>query len=68
MFTLKPITQLCIAHQIRNFLKYVASKDQTEFLKDLKLVYCAINKDEAEDELLKLEKKWGAKYPVVIES
>jgi putative transposase len=35
---------------------------------ELKLVYKAINKSVAEDELLKLSEKWGAKYPVVIES
>jgi transposase-like protein len=35
---------------------------------DLKLVYKAINKSVAEDELLKLSEKWGTKYPVVIES
>lgn len=62
------ITQLCIVHQIRNSLKYVASKDQKEFLKDLKKVYRAISKDIAEDELLSLEQKWGGKYPVVIDS
>jgi transposase-like protein len=37
-------------------------------MKDLKLVYKATNKSIAEDELLKLSEKWGAKYPVVIES
>jgi transposase-like protein len=65
-----PKTQIqkCIVHQIRNSLKYVASKDQKEFMIDLKLVYKAINKSVAEDELLKLSEKWGAKYPVVIES
>jgi len=31
--------QLCIVHQIRNSIKYVSSKDQKEFMKDLKLVY-----------------------------
>lgn len=64
----KAITQLCIVHQIRNSLKYVASKDQKEFLKDLKKVYRAVTKDLAEDELLRLEEKWGNKYPVVIDS
>lgn len=64
----KAITQLCIVHQIRNSLKYVASKDQKEFLKDLKKVYRAVNKEIAEDELLNLEEKWGSKYPVVIDS
>ena len=65
-----PKTQIqkCIVHQIRNSLKYVASKDQKEFVKDLKLVYKATNKSVAEDELLKLSEKWGDKYPVVIES
>ncbi|MGC9385272.1 MAG: IS256 family transposase, partial [Kosmotogaceae bacterium] len=60
--------QLCIVHQIRNSLKYVASKDQKEFMKDLKLVYQASTKDIAEDELLKLDEKWGSKYPVVLNS
>ena len=60
--------QKCIVHQIRNSLKFIASKDQKEFLRDLKLVYKAVNKAVAEDELLKLAEKWGSKYPVVIES
>lgn len=32
----KTQVQLCIIHQIRNSIKYVASKDQKEFIKDLK--------------------------------
>ena len=60
--------QKCIVHQIRNSLKYIASKDQKAFLKDLKLVYKAVTKSVAEDQLLLLEEKWGEKYPVVIES
>jgi transposase-like protein len=64
----KTQVQLCIVHQIRNSLKYVASKDQKEFMKDLKKVYRAVNKGVAEDELIALEEKWGGKYPVVMES
>tara|TARA_R110002012_G_scaffold308002_3_gene513928 strand:+ start:6652 stop:7671 length:1020 start_codon:yes stop_codon:yes gene_type:complete len=64
----KAQVQLCIVHQIRNSLKYVASKDQKEFMRDLKLVYRATSKEVAEDRLLDLEEKWGGKYPVVIES
>lgn len=60
--------QLCIVHQIRNSLKYVASKNQKEFMQDLKLVYQASNKENAEYHLLKLEEKWGEKYPMVIKS
>jgi transposase-like protein len=36
--------QSYIIHQIRNSLKYVASKDQKAFMKDLKIVYQAANK------------------------
>lgn len=60
--------QSCVVHQIRHSLKYVASKDQKAFMADLKPVYQAMNKDQAEANLLDLEEKWGKKYPVVIDS
>ena len=60
--------QLCIVHQIRNSLKYIASADQKPFMKDLRLVYQATTKAIAEDELLKLDEKWGKKYPIVLNS
>lgn len=60
--------QLCVVHQIRNSLKYIASKDQKAFMADLKLVYKASSKDAAEYHLLKLDEKWGKKYPVVLKS
>lgn len=60
--------QSCIVHQIRNSIKYVASKEQKVFLADLKLVYQAVNKQTAEAELDKLEEKWGKRYPIVVES
>jgi putative transposase len=64
----KTDVQSCIVHQIRNSLKYVASKNQKEFLQDLKPVYKAIDKATAELELEKLADKWQKKYPIVIES
>ena len=60
--------QLCIVHQIRNSVKYVASKNQKEFMRDLKLVYQAVNKDAAEKALDDLEIKWDEDYPIVIKS
>jgi len=60
--------QLCIVHQIRNSLKYVASKNKKEFMKDLKLVYQAVSKESDEFELDRFEKKWGGKYPILIQS
>lgn len=60
--------QLCVVHQIRNSLKYVASKEQKAFMADLKLVYKATSKDLAEHHLLELNEKWGKKYPAVMRS
>jgi transposase-like protein len=64
----KTEVQSCIVHQIRNSLKYVASKDQKEFMRDLKPVYRADNLNVAELRLDDLEKKWGNKYEKVLES
>lgn len=60
--------QKCVIHQIRNSLRYVASKDQKSFMKDLKKVYQSPTKDQAEIELLNLDEIWGKKYPIVIRS
>ncbi len=60
--------QKCVIHQIRNSLKYIASKDKKDFMKDLKEVYRADTKDLAEEALKALEEKWVQKYPLVIES
>ena len=49
-------------------MKYVGSKNQKEFLRDLKLVYAADTKEKAETELDNLEKKWSELYPIVIKS
>ncbi len=68
--TIFPHTEIqsCIVHQIRNSIKYVASKDQRLFMTDLKLVYRAGNEQVALDELEKLKEKWNKKYPMVIGS
>jgi putative transposase len=60
--------QHCIIHQIRNSLKYVASKNQKAFMADLKCVYKAATLNAAETALDDLETKWGDKYPKVIQS
>ncbi|ABE55340.1 transposase, mutator type [Shewanella denitrificans OS217] len=61
-------TQLCVIHQIRNSMKYVASKNQKAFMADLKCVYRAVSKEAAELALDELEAKWGEAYPLVINS
>ena len=60
--------QHCIIHQIRNSLKYIASKNQKAFMSDLKCVYKAATLTAAESALDELENKWGEKYPMVIKS
>ena len=60
--------QLCVIHQIRNSIRYVASKDQKAFMRDLKPVYKAVNKESAELALDELDRLWGNKYPAVIAS
>lgn len=60
--------QLCIIHQIRNSMKYVASKNQKAFMADLKPVYRANTLAAAEDALDELDARWGDKYPMVIKS
>src|SRR5690554_743474 len=64
----KTQAQHCIIHQIRNSLKYVASKNQKAFMADLKCVYKAVTLSAAESALDDLEAKWGEKYPIVIKS
>ena len=68
--TIYPDTEIqqCIVHQIRNSMKYVASKHQKEFMADLKPVYKAVSKEAAEMELDRLESKWGQQYPIVLRS
>jgi transposase-like protein len=68
--TIYPLTevQTCIVHQIRNSIKYVASKDQKPFMADLKPVYRADNESQALSELEGLKEKWNKKYPMVISS
>ena len=52
---------LCVIHQIRNSIRYVASKDQKAFIRDLKPVYKAVNKELAELGLDELGRLRGSK-------
>jgi len=68
--SLYPNTEIqhCIIHQIRNSMKYVASKNQKAFMADLKCVYKAATLNAAQSALDELEVKWGDRYPMVIQS
>ena len=60
--------QTCIVHQIRNSIKYIASKDKKAFMKDLKEVYKAPTEELALAQLDNLKEKWGSNYGMVIDS
>ena len=60
--------QTCIVHQIRNSIKYIASKDKKAFMKDLKEVYKATTEELALAQLDNLKEKCGSNYGMVIDS
>jgi len=60
--------QRCIIHQIRHSLKYVTWADRKAFTVDLKTVYQAATREEAETNLLKLEEAWRSKYGAAVKS
>ena len=60
--------QTCIIHQIRNSIKYIASKDKRDFMKDLKELYKAPTEELALAQLDNLKNAWGSKYAIVIDS
>jgi transposase-like protein len=49
-------------------MKYLAWKDSREFLKDIRTVYQASTKEEAEYNLDLIEQKWGKKYSIIFKS
>jgi len=64
----KTKVQRCIIHQIRYSLKYVTWRDKKAFVADLKTVYQAATREEAEANLVKLEETWGDRYGAAIRS
>ena len=62
------MVQRCMIHQIRYSLKYVTWKDRKAFMADLKTIYQAATREEAEANLQKLQKTWGRKYRAAVKS
>lgn len=60
--------QRCVIHQIRNSLKYVPWKDRKAFTADLKTVYRAATREEAEANLVRLGETWGGRYAIAVRS
>jgi len=64
----KARVQRCIIHQIRYSLKYVVWKDRKAFTTDLKSIYQASTREQAETNLDKLEETWIKKYGAAVRS
>ena len=62
----KTQVQLCIVHQIRTSLRYLASKYHKEFVRDLKEVYRAQSEGLAHQALERLDEKWGKRCPSAV--
>jgi putative transposase len=60
--------QKCVVHQIRNSLRQVSYKDRQEVADDLKTIYKASTRDEAEHALELFAAKWKNKYPHIAKS
>src|ERR1017187_3526292 len=54
--------QLCIVHMVRASLRLVSWKDAKAVVADLKLVYRAVSRENAEQQLETFAAKWDAKY------
>jgi transposase-like protein len=64
----KTEVQLCLVHQMRNSMKYVAFKDLKSCVKDLKKIYQAVNADMGLHYLSEAENKWSSKYAIIFKS
>ena len=60
--------QRCIIHQIRHSLRYVTWADRKAFTKDLRRIYQAPTRGQAESQLLQLDETWGEKYAIAVRS
>jgi len=61
----KATVQTCIVHMIRNSLRYVSYKDRKAVVADLKPIYTAANREEAEAALTAFQGKWGRRYEMI---
>jgi transposase-like protein len=53
------IVQRCIVHKIRNSVRFVSDKDRKLLCSDLRKVYTAANREQAQMALDEFRKKWG---------
>src|SRR5690554_2722962 len=64
----KTQVQLCIVHQIRHSLRYVNWKQRKTIAADLKLIYGAATRAEAEQALENFASTWDSEHPTISRS
>jgi putative transposase len=57
--------QQCIVHLVRQSLNYVNWKDRKEVAADLRLIYSAATREQAEARLEEFARKWESRYPTI---
>lgn len=62
------VVQTCIVHMIRNSLRFVSYKDRKAVAKELRPVYTAASREEAQVALDGFEQKWARRYPMIAAS
>jgi transposase-like protein len=64
----KADVQRCVVHKIRNTFPKIRAKDKSEFLNNLKQVYTAPCREEANKQFHLFEVRWGTTYPKEVAS
>jgi len=60
--------QLCLVHQMRNSLRYVAWADYKAVSKALKGIYRSATREQARQAFEQFTTQWGRKYPMIVKS
>jgi putative transposase len=58
----KTTVQLCMVHMVRASLRFVSWKDAKAVVADLKMIYRAANREDAEQQLALFAGRWDQKY------
>ncbi len=59
----KTDVQVCVVHQIRHTVMFIAHKDREKFCEDLRVVYTSPTAESGMDALLKMEEQWPQYKP-----
>jgi putative transposase len=62
------VVQTCIVHLIRNSVRFVSYKDRKEVVRDLKPIYNAACREDAEKALEDFGEKWNKRYSMIAAS